>query len=253
MTEAVLLAGGRGSRLGGAEKAELQHAGRPLVTQWCAALAARGVAVVVVGPAGLAPLVPPGTVLIQEQPRYSGPAAALYAGWSALERARRGAGAAGGHASAGVAGSDVEGTPGGGTGSGEYLAVLAVDIVKPPALLDWLFGQLGAGGEATSLIPVDRSGRDQLTCSLHAVGPLRNRMAPLKAADLVGSSLRRLLTDAAGERQGAGEPAPSVLRPVLPEDLGADVDTPADARRLGVVTPRPGGHQDPRGAGSAKR
>lgn len=220
VTEAVLLAGGRGSRLGGVEKAELQVAGRPLVAQWCAALAERGITVAVVGPSRLAPLLPRGTMLTREEPRFSGPASALYAGWNALEA---------GHGE--TAPLRAEGVRG-----GEYFAVLAVDIVEPAALLDWLFAQLHLNGAADALIPVDRGGKDQLTCSLHALGPLRSRMAGVGPDDVVGSSLRRLLL--AEDRPSGNRADLTVARSVLPDQLGADVDTPDDAQRLGVRAPR---------------
>lgn len=225
VTEAVLLAGGRGSRLGGVEKAELEVAGRPLVAQWCAALAERGITVAVIGPSRLAPLLPPGTMLTREEPRFSGPASALYAGWTALEAGRG--------ETAPVRADGVRG--------GEYLAVLAVDIVEPVALLDWLFAQLHLNGAAGALVPVDRSGKDQLTCSLHALGPLRSRMAGVGPDDVVGSSLRRLLL--AEDRSSGNRADLTVARPVLPNQLGADVDTPDDAQRLGVRAP--GSFPDP--------
>lgn len=207
--------------MGGVEKAELQVSGRPLVTLWCAALAERGITTAVVGPSSLAPLLPQGTMLTREEPRFSGPASALYAGWNALE---------GGSGEAAASRAEV-------IRADQYFAVLAVDIVEPSALLEWLFAQLRRNAGVGSLIPVDQGGKDQLTCSVHALEPLRSRMSGLGADDVVGFSLRRLLLTE--DRPCGAHAGPMVARPVLPEQLGADVDTPDDARRLGVKAPDP--------------
>lgn len=73
---AVLLAGGRGSRLGGADKAMLVAGGRSLLARALAAL--DRVEVVVVGPPR------PGVRTAREDPPRSGPAAAVLAGLGAL-------------------------------------------------------------------------------------------------------------------------------------------------------------------------
>lgn len=73
--DAVILAGGRGSRLGGLDKATLRIDGERLVDR--AAAAARGVGVervVVVGPEHTRA---PGSLVVREAPPYSGPLAAL--------------------------------------------------------------------------------------------------------------------------------------------------------------------------------
>lgn len=80
--DTVVLAGGRGSRLGGVRKAELEVGGARLVDRVLAAVRdAR--AVVVVGEDELA--VPPGVLLTREDPPFAGPAAALAAGFALLE------------------------------------------------------------------------------------------------------------------------------------------------------------------------
>lgn len=240
MTQAILLAGGRGSRLGGVEKAELDISGSPLVAQWCRALVDRDVEVVVVGPPDLAPLLPAEVVLTREDPPFSGPASAVYAGLAALESRSASV------RESSAAGSRVSGRGPEAVGE-DYLAVLAVDIVDPPAVLDWLWSRLRISGRVVSLIPVDDEGRQQLACSVHAAGPLRDRAARLSAAEVAGASLRRiLLSPPSGEGAGPGEGHQSPegeyeapARPVLPPHVGLDVDTPDDARRLGVSLPEP--------------
>lgn len=79
LLDAVVLAGGRGARLGGADKAALTIDGVTLLDRALAAV--RGARrCVVVGPPSLSCRVP----VVQEQPTYAGPAAGLAAGLEAL-------------------------------------------------------------------------------------------------------------------------------------------------------------------------
>ena len=79
---AIVLAGGRSSRLGGTDKAGLAHDGQRLVDGVLDAVRdARTRVVVGDGPA------PPGVLLTHETPRYAGPAAAVAAGLRALRDA----------------------------------------------------------------------------------------------------------------------------------------------------------------------
>ncbi|ACV78674.1 molybdenum cofactor guanylyltransferase [Nakamurella multipartita] len=76
---AVVLAGGRGRRLGGVDKPALRIGERTLLDVALAAVA--GVPTVVVGPDRD---VPPGVLVVREDPPGGGPAAALAAGVAAL-------------------------------------------------------------------------------------------------------------------------------------------------------------------------
>ena len=71
---AIVLAGGRASRLGGADKAGLTVAGRPMIESVVGAAAAVADPVVTVGPAGE----------VREEPPFSGPVAGIAAGLAAL-------------------------------------------------------------------------------------------------------------------------------------------------------------------------
>lgn len=76
--DAIVLAGGRSSRLGGRDKAQLPLDGTPLVDRVIAAVRAHGGnRVVVVGDATVTTLA---DVTVRETPRYAGPAAAVGAG-----------------------------------------------------------------------------------------------------------------------------------------------------------------------------
>ncbi len=75
--DAIVLAGGRSSRLGGVAKADLVVDGRTLLERTLEAVA--GAAnVVVVGDVEVS-----GAVVVQEEPRFAGPAAAIGAGLAA--------------------------------------------------------------------------------------------------------------------------------------------------------------------------
>jgi len=71
--DAIVLAGGRGSRLGGVDKAALEVGGETLLARTLRALAGAGRVIV----AGDPRPVPEGTILVQEEPRFAGPAAAI--------------------------------------------------------------------------------------------------------------------------------------------------------------------------------
>ena len=72
--DAIVLAGGRATRLGGAPKADLEVDGRTLLERTLDAVAG-ATRVVVVGDVDA-----PGAVVVQEEPRFAGPAAAIGAG-----------------------------------------------------------------------------------------------------------------------------------------------------------------------------
>ena len=82
---AVVLAGGRAARLGGADKASVEHAGRTLLEHAIEALVDAAEVVVVGDPV---PTTRPVT-FTREDPRYGGPVAALLAGCEALARRPR--------------------------------------------------------------------------------------------------------------------------------------------------------------------
>jgi len=76
--DAIVLAGGRASRLGGVAKADLVVDGRTLLERTLDAVAGAAT-LVVVGDADV-----PRAVVVQEEPRFAGPAAAIGAGLAAV-------------------------------------------------------------------------------------------------------------------------------------------------------------------------
>lgn len=80
---ALILAGGRSSRLGGVPKALLSNGSSTLLEQALAACAGASTRIVV-GPADLT--LPGGVVQTREEPAFGGPAAGISAGLSALKK-----------------------------------------------------------------------------------------------------------------------------------------------------------------------
>lgn len=135
--DAVVLAGGRSSRLGGVAKAGLLLEGRTLLHRTCAALGRAG-QLTVVGPepdAGPSPA-PEEARFVREEPAFAGPAAALVAGFSAHP----------GHRS-------------------PWCAVVACDMPRVDELMQVLLTEAARGGEV-SLVAVD-GGRDQPLAALY--------------------------------------------------------------------------------------
>ena len=200
--DAIILAGGRSSRLGGVAKASLLRDGRTLLQLAIDAARAAGGRVVVVGPevGTTAPV-----RFVRERPAFGGPAAAIAAGLDALRD--------------GVA-----------TEGPAQVAVLACDMPDAaPALAVVLEAAAAtAGTDADGWVAVDDSGREQSLLAVYHREALERRVAELRASQpgggLAGVSVRQLL-------------AGLVLRQVpIPDGGSADVDTWADATELGVVT-----------------
>ena len=196
--DAVILAGGRGSRLGGIDKPALRFAGRSLLGAAVAAVRdAR--AVVVVGPerdaAEFDDRLRSRLTFVREDPPFGGPAAALAAGLDAL-----------------------------GAASEDFVLVLAADQPTAAAAVARLLAAPVAGD---GVLAVDDSGRRQYLLGRYRAGALRERAVALRAAtgSLDGASLRSLVD---GLQLG---------EVVLGNDLCSDVDTEEDARRFGIRLP----------------
>ncbi|VXB46493.1 molybdenum cofactor guanylyltransferase [Plantibacter sp. T3] len=198
--DAIILAGGRSSRLGGVAKASLFRDGRTLLQLAIDAARAAGGRVVVVGPEArtTAPV-----RFVRERPVFGGPAAAIAAGLDALRD--------------GVA---AEGPT--------QVAVLACDMPDAAPALAAVLEAAATGTGTDGWVAVDDSGREQSLLAVYHREALERRVAALRASqpsgDLAGVSVRQLL-------------AGLVLRQVpIPDGGSADVDTWADAAELGVVT-----------------
>jgi molybdopterin-guanine dinucleotide biosynthesis protein A len=175
---AVVLAGGRAQRLGGADKPLIEVGGRTLACAVISAAVEAGAErVVMVGPDRrdltaelarfrLADLVE----LTSEQPPGGGPVPGLRAG---LERA-------------GLERAGLERAGGGADGGGEdFVLLLAADL---PFLTGELLGGLALAAAGTGAVAVDETGRPQWLTSCWPVAVLRAALARYE-----GDSLRGLL------------------------------------------------------------
>lgn len=205
--DAIILAGGRSSRLGGVDKASLMFDGGTLLMRTLAAVDGAG-AVVVVGPFSAAEL-PEGVRSAREEPPFSGPAAAIAAGVDALS------------------GSTAR--------TAEYTAVLACDMPYARTAMQYLLtataslGRTGKGAAATGADGV--MAQDEL-------GKLQPLAALYKTTALTEAVRQR--------REGGGVTGMSVFRlvaslQVVPVTVAApatrDVDTWDDARTFGIDGP----------------
>jgi molybdopterin-guanine dinucleotide biosynthesis protein A len=146
---AIVLAGGRGERLGGVDKAALLVAGRSLLDRALESLA--GLSIVVVGPRR--PL-PSGVIAASEEPAGGGPAAGVVAGFRALEALLG------------------QGAPNGEIPSHAQIAVLAVDH---PGVTPTTFRRLTAAlrGRGLRGAVLAQDGRRQYGVGIYSAGALR--------------------------------------------------------------------------------
>ena len=203
--DAVVLAGGRSSRLGGQPKAGLILDGESLLQRAVAATSGCR-AVVVVGERAA------GTIFACDDPPFGGPAAGLAAGMRALE----------------LGGADRRDTTCAGGGSGattaELTLVLACDVPHAADAVDALLAHRSRIGKGAldGVVAVDPDGRRQPLLALYSTSALRTAV---DRTDLHGLSMRGLL---AGLRLDDIE---------VPAGSTDDVDTWDDATRLGVSPP----------------
>lgn len=159
--DAVVLAGGRGSRLGGVDKATITLGGERLVDRAVAAVRAAGAeAIVVVGPGHTGG---EGVAVVREDPPFGGPLAALAA---ALPRLRS-----------------------------DWVLLLSCDLVRPDRVCEVLTAQneFRAGGiEADGFVLRDFEGREQWLAGCYRVSSLRSAARSL-GTEFENAPLRRLL------------------------------------------------------------
>ena len=167
--DAIILAGGRAERLGGASKPDLVVGGQRLLETAIGAAKAAGCArIVVVGPPSLEA---PGCIIVREDPPFGGPVAALAAGLAALAT----------DASAPDASSE----------PGPDVLVLACDMPAASVAVDRLIaGGTSAGADGVCL--VDASGREQWLAAIYSRQALARAFDAL-GGDAEGASMRRLV------------------------------------------------------------
>lgn len=158
--DALVLAGGRARRLGGASKPDVMLAGRRLIDRTLEA-AAHARLVVVVGPREVAPA---GVLVTQEDPPGGGPVAGVAAGLLALG----------------------DGAP--------LVLVLACDVPRAAAAVGSLVTALGEHDPVDGAVVVDAGGRLQPLVGLYRRDSLVAALAALEASGGVrGVPVHRLL------------------------------------------------------------
>lgn len=209
--DAIVLAGGRASRLGGYPKPQLTYLGATLLEHALGAVSgAKTVAVVGPGPGepggppaeGLRPASASVARLIytREEPRYAGPVAALAAGLAAL--------------------SAVPGEQPG------WVAVIAADLPRPADAVAALLEAAAAEPGGDGILGEDQDGRAQPLLSLVRRAPLAEALDALFAeGGLANRPLRHLIARL------------SLLPLRLPPHSSSDVDTWDAARRWGIQGP----------------
>ena len=178
--DAIILAGGRAGRLGGASKPDLVVGNRTLLATAIAAARSAGAAhIVVVGPPSLDA---PGCVVVREDPPFGGPVAGLAAGLAILRSDA--AFATSEAADAGPPARDV--------------LVLACDMPAAPGAVARLLAARAAhiarpgveGGGTDGVCLVDASGRTQWLAAVYSRRALERALGGL--GDLDGAAMRRL-------------------------------------------------------------
>ncbi|KUG58286.1 hypothetical protein AVL62_10150 [Serinicoccus chungangensis] len=198
----LVLAGGRGKRLGGRDKAALEVGGRSLLARVLDAKPLLGGRVVVVGDTP----VPPGVLRAVEEPPDGGPVAGIAAGLAALRGGAEGDGG-------------VHGPSGGQAGapSPDWVAVVAVDQPGAAVALAALRASLDVAADHVDAVGhQDAQGHRQWLLAVYRRVSLERALGQLGQARDV--SVRRLVADLRWQDEESGR-----------EHLG-DVDTWADAR-----------------------
>ena len=206
MTTAIILAGGRATRLGGVDKPRVRVAGRPLIEHALAAAADRD-RVVVVG--GRPDDGDDRVAWTREDPPFGGPAMAVLAGLHVLSAHPDDA---------------------------DEVLLLAADL---PAAVE-LVRRLDAvpiPPDADGVIAVDRDGRRQWLAGRHRLASLRHAACALPAAD--GASMRTLLAPLALIPVDVGETARDLDTWAAIDDYRRTHPTPCPQETMPWTSPLP--------------
>lgn len=181
--DAIVLAGGRSSRMGGVDKVGIVLAGRSLLAHACEAVAGAAT-LVVVGPDGLTGT-PERAVVVREDPPFGGPAAALGAGLNGLPD------------------------------PAAFVVVVAGDVPRASNAVPLLLA--AAETAVDGVLARQGDGRRQPLLAVYRSASLR---AAVDAnAPLTGLAVHRLISGL------------ELVELELPDEVLADIDTPADLRR----------------------
>ncbi len=187
---AILLAGGRATRVGGAAKPLFEVGGRTLLARAVDAVTAAGsTRIVIVGPSMPVEAQSPAPIdWTREDPPFGGPAAGIVAALRVWDE------------------------------DPEWMLVLACDLPRADAAVPWLIAGLGLHPASTDgLCLADASSRPQWLTGLYRTAALR-RGAALLPDESRDASVRALLGDLA------------IAVSAVPADIAADIDTWEDLR-----------------------
>lgn len=170
--DAIILAGGRAGRLGGASKPDLVVGGRTLLATAIAAARSAGPSrIVVVGPPSLDA---PGCLVVREDPPFGGPVAGLAAGLAILQ--------------SDAASATADATP------DPDVLVLACDMPDAGPAVARLLAARDSGADrdppADGVCLVDASGRAQWLAAVYSRRALASAVDAL--GEVGGASMRRL-------------------------------------------------------------
>lgn len=181
MIDAIILTGGKGERLGGADKASLRIDGDRMVTRSLAAVRDAGVGTYVVAGDPSDSVDAP---TVREEPAFGGPAAGVAAGVQYLSSQHD---------------------------RGEWIVVLAVDLVNPQSVVTALMSALPAAQGRDGVILRAPDGYLQWVAALYRRDFLEGAVAGLDSP--AGVSMRRLVSGA------------DLVIIDAPQDTIADIDT----------------------------
>jgi molybdopterin-guanine dinucleotide biosynthesis protein A len=236
--DAIVLAGGRSTRLGGRAKAELVIGGARLVDRAVVAASAAGAGrTVIVGPDSLEV---PGALISREDPPFGGPVAAIAAGLAALGPLAAGE-------QCGERREQQRGLARAAIAPAPWVLVLSCDLVRPAAVVAALLeamsraarpraarpGAVAPGTGLAAVRPGDASGPPAEASGLHLDDGRPQWLAAIYRRDALAAALDAL-----------GDPTDASMRALVgslhliavadPDGLSADVDTwqdVGDARR----------------------
>ena len=161
---AIVLAGGRASRLGGIDKTALRFEGMSLLAHALASVAGAQ-RTVVVGPENLRATLPEDVTLVTEHPAFGGPAAATVAGLRALAPE-----------------------------PGSRVALVAADLPSAGAAVRELLGVRSLAERVDGVVATDDDGRSQPLLAIYDASALSAAADRAEAAGpLAGMSMRALL------------------------------------------------------------
>lgn len=171
---AIVLAGGRGSRLGGVDKASVDIDGRMLLDHVLAAVPDAS-PLIVVGPPHLERA---GVTVVREEPPFSGPVAGIAAALAALPRR----------------GDDTQGASSGENGENRERAetwLLACDLPRASSIVAQLT-DTPIPRDRDGIALIDTAGREQWLAGRYRIEALRSAVSALPS--VTDASMKRLLS-----------------------------------------------------------